>query len=1018
MFVLLKNTFIKVKKSFGRFISLLMIVALGVGFFAGIRATTPDVISTIDTYYDEYNLMDFKIVSTMGLTDYDVEELQKLEHVDKVVPSYSLDVLSDGEAIKIHALENEINQVTLIDGKMPENSSECIADSQHYNIGDVINISTDVNDSLKNNTYTVVGTCNSVLYIYKDYGISSLGNGKLTSYIFVPRDNFITDYYTEIYLTAKNAKDVETYSDDYEEYFNNLENELLVLKPIQETRRYEQILEEATKEITDAENELNDAKSDGQKELDDAKNELDTNREKLNDAKSEINKNASELSDKKESTEKQFENAENEIANGWKQINSTLSTYNLTLDTLDENILKLENTLETLNTNLDMLEDTNSVEYTQISASIAQYEEMYNGLKELQTNINNLETQEQTLQTNIQKFNTEIENAENEIASAKSEISTQEQTLEDGYNEYEDQLEKFNTEIRDAEQEIQEAKDDLDSLEKPEWYLLDRTDNNGYIELNEDTLKIKLIAQVFPVFFMLVVALMSLNTMTRMIEEERSEIGTLKSLGYSNFKIILSYIIYVSIATVFGTIIGFVLGNNLIPRIIYSVYTANYILPELILSLNILMFNSIFFTAIILMLFVTIFTCTLELKTTPASLLRPIPPKMGKKILLERVNFIWKRLSFTWKVTIRNMFRYKKRVFMTLIGIAGCTALLLTGFGIRDSVTPISKKQYGEIFKYDDLIVLDEPINNIDDNLKTLLDNEKVENPTLINQSSFTFEYGEKNLEAYLIVPSNIDEFYNYFNLNSIVNDNTATLNDDGAIVTQKLASLLDLSIGDTFKIRDTNNVLYILKVADIVENYSLHYIYVTNNYYKDIFNEDISYNMIVSNNSADENVMANNLIAHDNISYISFTSDSLNTFNNLIAGLNRIVYLIIVASSLLALIVLYNLTTINISERTREIATLKVLGFYSREVNTYIYRETICLTILGIFIGLILGVFLHLYIITLVEIDSTVFIKSINIFSYILAFLITIVFSIIIQIITFVKLKNINMIESLKSVE
>ena len=207
---------------------------------------------------------------------------------------------------------------------------------------------------------------------------------------------------------------------------------------------------------------------------------------------------------------------------------------------------------------------------------------------------------------------------------------------------------------------------------------------------------------------MLVVALMSLNTMTRMIEEERSEIGTLKSLGYSNFKIILSYIIYVSIATVFGTIIGFVLGNNLIPRIIYSVYTANYILPELILSLNILMFNSIFFTAIILMLFVTIFTCTLELKTTPASLLRPIPPKMGKKILLERVNFIWKRLSFTWKVTIRNMFRYKKRVFMTLIGIAGCTALLLTGFGIRDSVTPISKKQYGEIFKYDDLIVLDE----------------------------------------------------------------------------------------------------------------------------------------------------------------------------------------------------------------------------------------------------------------------------------------------------------------------
>ena len=459
MFVLLKNTFIKVKKSFGRFISLLMIVALGVGFFAGIRASSPDVISTIDTYYDEYNLMDFKIVSTMGLTNYDVEELEKLEYVDKVVPSYSLDALSNGEAIKIHSIENDINQVTLIDGRMPENSSECIADSKYYNVGDIITLSTDVSDTLKNNTYTVVGTCDSVLYIYKDYGISSLGNGKLASYIFVPKDNFILDYYTEIYLTAKNTKDAETYSDEYEEHFSNLENELLVLKPIQETKRYEQILDEANKEIADAENELEQAKKDGQEELNKAKDELDTNREKLNNAKSEIDSNTAELNNNKKNAEKEFEDAEEQISNGWDEINTALSTYNLTLDTLDANILQLEQTLQTLNENLSML-DSNSIEYTELSATIKQYEEMYNGLKELQTNITNLETQEETLEKNIQQFNTEIEDAEEEIESAKSEIATQEKTLQDGYAEYEEELENFNNEIKEAEVEIQKAKDD------------------------------------------------------------------------------------------------------------------------------------------------------------------------------------------------------------------------------------------------------------------------------------------------------------------------------------------------------------------------------------------------------------------------------------------------------------------------------------------------------------------------------------------------------------------------------
>ncbi len=1017
MYLLFKNAFLKVKKSLGRFFSLALIVFVGVGFFVGIKSSSPDMVASVDSYYDQNNLMDFKIISTMGLTNNDVNSIKTLKNTKLVVPSYSLDAVSKGEAIRVHSIEDKINKVTLVNGRMPENLNECLGDSNYYKIGDSVEISSDVSDKLKNKTYTVVGTINSVLYTLKNYGISSVGNGKLASYIYIMRDNFVIDYYTEINVTAINAKESKTYSEEYDRYFKMLESELLELKPIRETKRYEEILEEATTKLFKSENDLKTARENGENELSKAKKELDAGKKEIDAAKAKLNTNSDDLNKTISDKTAEFDSAKKEIASAWDSINSNLAKEGIDIDEVDSKITILKNSIDTQNSSLNSLE-SGTPEYESILLQRNNYNTFYQELVVLQSSIKTLKEKETVLDSGIETFDKVIAQAKQEIENGEESIKKNQQKLDNGYLQYQKNLNEFNQKIADAEIQISKAKEDIKKIEKPQWYLLDRTDNAGYVELKDDTLKVSQISSVFPLFFLLIVALMSLNTMTRMIEEERGELGTLTSLGFSNFRIILIYIMYVFVAAIVGIVTGFFVGSYSIPRIIYSVYTANYNLPPFIVQLNMVMFMTILVISIVLMGVVTIIACLSELRNKPATLLRPVPPKNGKKIFLENINIIWNKLSFTWKVTIRNMFRYKKRVFMTLVGIAGCTALLLTGFGIRDSVDRIARTQYGDIFKYDDLIILQKEVKTIDSELANLLTSENIIDPTLIYQTSFKFEVGERDLETYMIVPENSEEFKKYYTLKSIKTDKIVPLSDDGVIITQKMAKLLKLNVGDTIKIRDTNNILYLLKVSDIVENYTFNYIYMNKDMYEEVFGRPALYNIIVSDNHADKSTMAKNLISSDKVSYVSYTNDNLNTFNKLVSGLNSIIYLIIVVSSLLALIVLYNLTTINISERKREVATLKVLGFYDNDVNEYIYRETIILSFIGILIGFVLGVLLHQYVIRLVETDSTVFIKIIRPLSYLYSFIITITLIFVIQLVTYFKLKKINMIESLKSVE
>lgn len=1017
MYLLFKNAFLKVRKSLGRFISLLLIVALGVGFFAGIRSSPSSMLNSIDNYFDGTNLMDFKIQSSMGITEDDVDVIRKLDNVSMVEPSYTLDALSEGKSIRIHSILDNINKIDIISGRMPSKQGECVADSQKYKIGDLIRLD-DINENLSNNEFLVVGTMNSSMYLYRDYGISNVGNGKLASYIYVLEDNFSTDYYTEVYIIASNTTNSKIYSNEYDEYINNLKQKLIEIEPLREKSRYDEIINEAEDKIKEEENKFIEEREKGQNELDNAKLTLDKNKSELQDAKNQIKKNESQLN--KTITEKnnEFEIAKKNISDAWNQINSNLSSYGISINSLDSKIQELQNNISYLNQILETIQEGTD-EYNNTKENINEANVALSRITVLKKSINELDSNEKELNNGISLFNEQISTTKKQISKAKSDIEENEKKLNEGYDEYNKNLEKYNIEIKDAQSKIDDARQEIKDIDMPSWYIFDRTDNKGYIDMRDDAKKVSVISDIFPLFFMLVVALMSLNTMVRMIEEERTELGTLTSLGYSNFKITSIYIIYVVSSTVVGIISGYFLGILNIPKIIYSVYNNNYILPNFVLDYNITMFITITTIVLALMIGVTIFVCHSELKSKPANLLRPVAPKNGKKILLERIKFIWKRLSFTLKVTSRNIFRYKKRVFMIIIGIAGCTALLVTGFGIRDSIEDIADIQFKNIFKYDALMAIDKDVKDSnDESIKYVLENNKILNPLLINQSNFTFVSQEKNIDTYVIVPEKDELFSEYYNLKSKISGNKVELPQNGVIITQKIASLLKLKIGDNFEIKDSDGNTYKLYISDIVENYTFHYIYINKTEYEKNFNDNITYNFIVSDINEDEDIIASNLISSGEISYVNFASDNLTSFNSLISGLNSIIYIIIGASSLLALIVLYNLTAINISERQREIATLKVLGFYDKDVSEYIYRETLFLTLIGIIVGLFLGIFFHSYIITLTEIDSTVFIRNIKPASFIYSFLIILVFTFAVQLITHFNLKKIDMTTSLKSVE
>ena len=1002
--LILKNTLRKIKHSFGRFITLILIIAIGSAFFAGVRETSSDMIKTMDEYYDATNLMDFRIISTMGLTNDDLEALKNLENTQIIEENYTYETVIDGDATKIYGLTENINNVTLVSGSLPTSDNECLVLAGSYNIGDTITIEdSNYQDYLKNNTFKVVGTVNSSMYIYNNLGMSTVSDGKLDNVIYINKDNFNMDYYTEIYLIAKNSQEETSYRDEYDEVIANLNTELEKLAPIQETKRYEQIKTEAMEEIYDAREEINNLKAENEAKFNDTLAELNSAQNQINAGYNEINKGFAELETQKNSVLNELNNEEATLDNSLATINSNLANLGITTNSIAESITELNNQITSITNLLTSLDDTNP-EYVTYQAMLTNLNTLVSSLNSIQngyTKINNARTQ----------FDRTYNDTINTLNANKNNLDKEQETLNEGFKEYNANYAEFQDEIAKGMQEIADAEAEIANLEKPEWYLFNREDNSGYTTFLESATKIDSIAAVFPLFFIAVAFLMCLNTMTRMIEEERTEIGIFTSLGISNFQIIFSYIFYVLIATIIGLLIGLSIGYTVVPHVLYNVYTQAYVIPGLKTYVNIPICISIIEVCVITMSLVTFIAVTAKFKNSPANLLRPASPKSGRKVLLEKINFLWKRISFSWKVTIRNLFRYKKRIIMTLIGISGCTALLLTGFGIKDSISEIVEIQYGEIEKYDALAVLDNPVTEKSSEINEFLSQNSISNPLYAYMETLTFAANNKNIDVYSLAfaTNSIDKYFNLKDLDG----NNLELNDEGAIITEKIAKILNVNIGDTITLRDNNNEIYVIKISGISKNYINNYVYMNTNYYNLVFG-NISYNTIIANigNKGDT------LMASDYFSNIQYTEDNMSMLQDIFDSMNNIVFLIIGFSSVLAITVLYNLTTINISERVREIATLKVLGFNDKEISMYVYRETIILTIFGIIIGLLLGIGLNAFVLTVAETDEIIFAKEIHYLSYILAIIIMIIFTIVVQIITNFILKKINMIDSLKSVE
>ncbi len=988
MKLLVKNTIIKIKKSLGRFLSILFIIALGISVFIGLRESTAGMLYTADNYYDTYKLMDYKIISTYGLTKEDITSLENLDDSYLVVPTYSVDVLDEGEAIRLHAITNNINKVVLKSGKMPVKDTECLADSHEYKIGNVINFSKeDLKDYINIKSCTVVGTINSPLYIRSEKGISSIGNGKLTSFVYVKEEVFNMDYYTEAYIIAKDTLDKNSYYSSYENAVNKLRVELEELKPIRETIRYEEILKAASKKISEGEVKLYGELAKTEKNLQLTKEELDSNYESLINSKNTLNSSLEALNKEEIASEKTFD--------------EQFTSLGVTKENIESKINEINNEITSLQNSLANYEE-GSLEYIEKENDIASLTIMLNNLNDLNTGYNN--------------FKTEIENNRTTIEENLSNVESGLDEIESSYSFYYDGLNTYEEEKLSALNEIAKAKEELNDIEKPVWYLLDREDNSGYIIYKEDVIKIEAISKALPIFFVAIAMLVCLNSLSRLIEEERMEMGILESTGYGRLSIIYGYMLYVFIASILGIGVGLTIGYSIIPKIIYGAFLSRYYVPKLITVISPLPFSLVIVVTLLLMTLVVIIACYKELKEMPSTLLRPKAPKSGKKVFLEKIPLIWNKLSFTWKVTIRNLFRYKKRIIMTILGIAGCTALLLTGLGLNDSINNIPKLQFGKIINYDAMFILDKTQTELGDDLTTLFSKNNVENPVLINQQAYKFSYDNKTSDAYLIYSDSDENLESYVSFYSSLTNKIIAIPSFGALITKQMAEELNVTNGDTIEIRNSNNELFIVYVSDVVENYIANYIYMSKDYYQSIFNEDLEYNMVIA--KLNEKPSSNVSLTEHNILSVSYTEDILNSFNSFINGLNKIIYLIVACACMLALIVLYNLTIINISERKREVATLKVLGFNDQEISNYIYRETIILTILGIGIGLILGIFLHRFVMYTAQTDNILFIKTIKWYSYIISAITTIIFSFIVQLIISKTLKKIDMIESLKSVE
>ena len=1208
--ILRKDFIIEIKKTMGRFVSIFFIVALGVAFYSGIRASEPSMRITADQYFDDSELMDLKVMGTMGLTKADIKAIGKVSGIEAVEGGYSKDVLcpvGDNEKV-VHMLSKEknFNQVSVVEGRLPEKAGECLVDEDFLSytdlkVGDTVTFHSGdgeaLTDSLVTDTYKIVGIGNSPLYISFGRGSSTIGTGEISGFVVVDKASFDMDVYTEAYVKVSGAEEKTAFTDEY----NNLSDAAKeAVSAIEEERcavRKQEIVDEANEKLADSEKivneksqelenakkELESGKSKAAEELEKAKQQLTDGEAELADAKQQIADGETQLADAKaqlndkqaqlDSAEAQYESGKaqldqkeqeladaeqvylsnyskympiitagkeqipagkSQIADGKKRLDEGLAPLNRLKDELagiEDEISQCDSKIAGLNTQLDGMDSEVYQKYVNIpkenrneeeQAYVEKWENLNKQLDDIKKQKAPLEgkkkgllvqmnqagfvteadleaqitsltkqkadldakekallQQEQTLAAQEEELlsaGRQITDGKSQIAAARSQLDSTksqitdgkaqilsawallnekedtlnaskaqlasgEQELADGRSKYEQAAKEAEEQITDgqakitdgekqltdAKQQIADAKAEIKKIENPKWYVQTREDAlTEYQGYGDNADRMRSIGKVFPVLFFLVAALISLTTMTRMVEEQRVQIGTMKALGYGKAAIAGKYIGYALIATLGGSIFGVLVGEKILPFIIIYAYMILYKhLPAILVPYHMSYALQASGIAVACTLIATIASCYKELAAEPAELMRPAAPKQGKRILLERIGIIWKHLNFTWKSTVRNLIRYKKRFFMTIFGIGGCMALMVVGFGLKDCIYEIVSLQYEKVQFYDAATYMSDDISEENrQQLHDYLDQNADIKETIearMQKTDVKSASGKKTL--YLMVPSDNEKIEDFLSFHSRTNkDEVYSLKKDEVILTEKMASLLNVKVGDELTIEDEDRGDQTVTVGAICENYMSHYLYLSPEKYEELYGVPAEYNTIIYSvkDGKDDQIekIGTKLLSMDGVLNVSYTSSIEGRLDDMLRSLNLVIVVLIVSAGMLAFVVLYNLNNINITERQRELATLKVLGFYDGEVASYVYRENILLTIIGSVVGMVLGNLLHRYIILTVEVEEAMFGRQIHWQSYLYSFLFTVAFSLFVNWVMFYKLKKIDMVESLKSVE
>ncbi len=1188
-----------------RFFSIMILVALSVAFLSGLKATAPDMKHTGDDYLDSLHLADIQVLSTLGLTDEDIAALRAQDKIEDAEGEYVIDAFASSDSldavVKVLSLTDRgISDVLLREGRMPERADECVVEENmlslmSISVGDAITLTPgdDLSDALAQDTYTVVGTVRSPVYLAVERGTSTLGSGTVKAYLYLPREAFTLDYYTAAYVRVSGAAEMTAFYDEYDDYIDDVIDSLEDFSEQRAILRHDELVDEATEKLDDAQKELDDAKAEADKELGDARRELADARKELDDGWKEYDDGKQELADsrvKLDDAKAELEDGEQEYADGVKKYDQAVRDYEKgqkdyadgvkdyekgaqqladgadeleagkekldegqkQLDALgntvagalqndpnyagvtggtiidelgrgDENtaaatdaaldkmraqleggiaqaqqgLAKIDAGIEECDKVLAALEQLPDSEEVaaqraeiaaQRSALVQQRGEVSAQLSELQSQLTALSTvssgsiaaNKQQLdqgradyesgkqqlsagyrdlrdgKKELDKAKKELDEAPQKLADAKQELADARKELDDGWKEYYDGEEKYadgekeladayreltdgekdyreglreyedgkaeaDEKIADAEEKIADARRKVADIESCEWYLFSRSYNPGYTGYGQDAERMANLASVFPVIFFLVAALVCLTTMTRMVEEQRVQIGSLKAMGYSGLAISRKYLLYGLLPSLTGGVFGLVIGYILFPKMIFTAYQIMYQMPNIELRAYGGISAYSLLAAVACTTLATLWACLATLRETPASLMRPRTPKAGKRVFLEYIKPLWRKMSFTHKVTARNLFRYQKRFWMTVIGIGGCTALIIAGFGMRSSLLFTMSRQYDDLFHYSAQVtlssnVLPEERQAVED---FLAGDSRVVNDVPCTASSATVITSSYSTTAYVEVME-AGEIGKVIDLLDCKTGEPITMEDTGVYIDQKLSELLKVSVGDTFFL--DGDARGDMTVAGIYEHYTGHFIYMTPSYYEQTLHADSEPNAYLMNFTSDDtdtcNAIFEKLLSMNGVVTTSRMRDTQDTYMHSMERVDFVVVIIILAAAALAMVVLFNLSNINITERQRELATIKLLGFYDKEVSAYVYRENIVLTVFGILMGCFMGHWLHIYLVRSTEIDLMMFGRQTAPSAYVYAAILTMLFSVLVNVLAHFKMKKIDMVESLKSAE